>query len=247
MNNSVYQRKFWINRPGGFTLLEILVAIAILALVVSSLYGAYSGTMETTEKVESVRNVDQVARLALVQLADDFKCLYYEKAQKEGEDSPYHFGGGTGLELEGESGPIVSFATTSHLGFEMSFPNLRINRVGYILEKQGDSDLSYTLVRQETGFADLPGEHDETVVELADGIESLTLTYVNEDGQTFSQWDTRAAETEGLLPRLVHIRLEMAGEKSRVFTTSVAIRGQVDENSLQQAADSRQQITSTRH
>ena len=41
----------------GFTLLEILIAIAILALVVSSLYGAYSGTMETTEMVESARDV----------------------------------------------------------------------------------------------------------------------------------------------------------------------------------------------
>jgi hypothetical protein len=196
--------------------------------------------METTEKVESVRNVDQVARLALVQLTDDFKSLYYEKVQGEGEDSPYHFGGGMEMELEGEGGPIVTFATTSHLGFEMIFPNLRINRVGYILEKQGDSDHSYTLVRQETAFADLPGEHDETVVELADGIESLTLTYVNEDGQIVSQWDTWAPETEGLLPRLVHIRLAMAAEKSRIFTTSVAIRGQEEEGDGQQAVGSRQ-------
>jgi type II secretion system protein J len=235
MNNSISRSKFYLNRPGGFTLLEILIAIAILALVVSSLYGAYSGTMETTEKVESVRNVDQVARLALVQLTDDFKSLYYEKAQEESEDSPYHFGGGREMEIEGEGGPVVTFVTTSHLGFEMMFPSFRINRVSYVLEKQGDSDLSYTLVRTESSFADLPGEHDETKVELADGVESLTLNYVDAEEQTFSQWDTEEAESEGLLPRLVQIRLEMAGESPRVFTTSVAIGRQVDEGSGEQA------------
>ena len=143
------------------------------------------------------------------------------------------FGGGTEREIEGEGGAIVAFATTSHLGFEMTFPHLRINRVGYTLEKQRDNELYYTLVRKESGFADLPGEHDETVVELADGIKSLTLTYVSEDGQTFSQWDTKAAETEGLLPRVVHIRLEMGGGKSGVFTTSAPIRVQEDEGSLE--------------
>ena len=65
----------------GFTLLEILIAIAILALVVSSLYGAYSGTMETTEMVESARDIDQAARLALMQMVDDFSSLYYKKAE----------------------------------------------------------------------------------------------------------------------------------------------------------------------
>ena len=126
---------------GGFTLLEILIAVAILALVVSSLYGAYSGTLKTTELVESIRDVDQVARLALMQMADDFKALYYQKAQEEGEESPYSFGGG--MEGEGEEGAIVTFATTSHLGFDLTFPSQRINRVSYVLEKQPDNEKLY--------------------------------------------------------------------------------------------------------
>jgi type II secretion system protein J len=215
-------------RNGGFTLIEILIAIAILALVVSSLYGAYSGTLDTTEMVESMRDVDQVARLALMQMVDDFKSLYYQKAQGEGEESPYSFDGVT--EVEGEGGTIVAFATTSHLDFDMTFPSHRINRVSYVLEKQPDNEKLYRLVRNEIPFADLPGERQEIVVEIADGVESLSLNYLDEDGQQFSQWDSK---TEGLLPRLVQIRLQMAGEKSRVFPTSVAIRAQEARDSLQ--------------
>jgi type II secretion system protein J len=211
----------------GFTLLEILIAIAILALVMSSLYGAYSGTLETTEMVESARDVDQTARLALMQMVDDFSSLYYKKAEGESENSPFRFQGVT--EAEGEGGTVVEFASTSHLGFDGSFPNLRINRVSYVLEKQEDNQKYYRLVRMELPFVDLSGEREETAVELADTVESLTLTYVNGDGETLSQWDSKAAETEGLLPRLVRIRLQLAGEKARVFTTTVAIQSQEEE------------------
>jgi type II secretion system protein J len=222
----VRDRRWEGNR--GFTLLEILIAIAILALVVSSLYGAYSGTLNTTEMVESIRDVDQVARLALMQMVDDFKCLYYQKAEGEDKESPYSFGGV--MEAEGEGGEIVAFATTSRLDFDMTFPSQRINRVSYVVEQQPDNEKLYRLVRKELPFAGLSGEGQEILVEIADGVESLSLTYFNEDGQQFSQWDSKA---EGLLPRLVHIRLQMAGDKSRLFTTSVAIRAQEAEDKKQ--------------
>lgn len=211
----------------GFTLLEILIAIAILALVVSSLYGAYSGTMQTTEMVESARDIDQAARLALMQMVDDFSSLYYKKAEKENEDSPFRFQGGMDGESERET--VVQFASTAHLGFDGSFPNLRINRVSYVLEKQADNQRNYRLVRMELPFVDLSGEREETAVELADTVESLTITYLNEDGEALSQWDSKAEETDGTLPRLVNIRLQLAGEKSRVFSTIVAIQAREEE------------------
>ena len=213
----------------GFTLLEILIAIAILALVVSSLFGAYSSTMETTEMVESARDVDQAARLALMQMVDDFSSLYYKKAEGENEDSPFRLQGG--MDAEGGGGTVVEFASTAHLGFDGSFPNLRINRVSYVLEKQPDNQRYYRLVRMELPFVDLSGEREETAVELADTVESLTITYLNEDGETLSQWDSKAEETEGILPRLVNIRLQLAGEKSRVFSTTVAIQAREEDDS----------------
>ncbi len=232
--DSLCSRRYALSRlcwRAGFTLLEILIAIAILALVVSSLYGAYSGTLATTEMVASARDVDQAARLALMQMVDDFSSLYYRKAEGENENSPFRFQGG--MDGESERGTVVEFASTAHLGFDGSFPNLRINRVSYVLEKQADNQRYYRLVRMELPFVDLSGEREETAVELADTVESLTLTYLNEDGETLSQWDSKAEETEGLLPRLVHIRLQLAGEKSRVFATTVAIQAQETAGSRQ--------------
>ena len=128
------------------------------------------------------------------------------------------------MDGESEGGTVVEFASSAHLGFDGSFPNLRINRVSYVLEKQADNKRYYRLVRMELPFVNLPGEREETAVELADSVESLTVTYLNEDGETLAQWDSKAEETDGILPRLVRIRLQLAGEKSRAFTATVALQ-----------------------
>jgi hypothetical protein len=160
-------------------------------------------------------------------MLDDFSSLCYKEAEGEDEDSPFRFQGG--MDGESEGGTVVEFASTAHLGFDGSFPNLRINRVSYVLEKQADNERYYRLVRMELPFVDLPGEREETAIELADTVESLTVTYLNKDGETMSQWDSKAQDTEGILPRLVHIRLQLAGEKSRVFTAKVALQALEEE------------------
>jgi general secretion pathway protein J len=210
------------NRNGGFTLLEIIIAIAILAIVFSSLYAAYSSTLETTEQVESERDIEQAARLGLMRMADDLASVYVQEAENDSEDSPYRFVGGSSDSLD-QGDTVVEFATSGHLDFDMIFPSLRINRVSYVLEKQAEEERSYRLVRREIPFAGLGGEEHKAEIEVADGVEQLTLTYVGEEGQIAGQWDSQAPETKGLAPRLVYIRLQMAEDKSRFFTTTVAL------------------------
>ena len=210
------------NRNGGFTLLEIVIAIAILAIVFSSLYAAYSNTLETTEQVEIERDIEQAARLGLMRMADDLASVYVQEVENESEDSPYRFVGGSSDSL-GQGETVVEFATSGQLDFDMIFPSLRINRVSYVLERQTENERYYRLVRREIPFVGLGGEGYEAEIEVADGVEQLTLTYVGEEGEVASQWDSQAPETEGLVPRLIHIRLQMAEDKSRFFTTTVAL------------------------
>ena len=202
--------------------MELVIAIAILAVVFTSLYSAYSSTLDTTEAVERERDVEQAARLGLMRITDDLASLYSLEIEGDSEASPYSFEGQDAESLE-EGGTVLEFATSGHLDFNMIFPSLRINRVWYALEKQPDNERYYRLIRGESPFAGLVAEGQETVVEVAENVEGLTLTFVDADGQTQSQWDSAAPESQGLLPRLVHIRLQLAGDRSRVFAATVAI------------------------
>jgi general secretion pathway protein J len=208
----------------GFTLLEILIALSIVAVVFTSLYGVYNSTLETTEVVERGTEVDHVARLALLQMADDFKSLYYVDASEDPSASPYLFVGGEIDSLEG-AGTVVEFASTAHLDFSVNSPGLRISRLRYILEKEGDNGGSHRLIRHEQTFPTISEQSSESTVELADGVEQLTLIYVDTDGQTSPAWDSSATLDGNPLPRLIAIRLRMAGGSSgqpREFALAVA-------------------------
>ncbi len=207
----------------GFTLLEIVIAIAILAVIFTGLYSAYSSTLDTTEAVESERDVEQAARLGLMQIADDLASLYYREVEGgDAEPSPYRFEGADSEALD-EGGTVLEFTTTASLDFNMVFPSLRINRVSYALEKQADTERYYRLVRRELPFADLGGAGQESVIEVMEGVETLSVSYFDQEGQVQSQWDSEAPESETVLPRLVQVRLQLAAAKSRLFTATVAL------------------------
>ena len=204
--------------------MEIVIALAILATVVTSLYASYSGTLESADLVERAKDTELAGRMVLMQVADDLKSLYYKPHEGDPEASPYRFMGGEESDEEVKS--VVEFATTSHLGFDLSFPSLRINRVSYLLEEKTGKERCQLLVRRELPFAELKVESKETKVEMADCVEKFTLEYVDAESQRFSQWDSSAANSSSSLPRLVKIRLQMGtgnSDRHRLFTTTVSL------------------------
>jgi general secretion pathway protein J len=57
----------------GFTLLEIVVAIAIFAVVISLIYPAYTGTYRYINAAESQAEIYQMARITLDRIIDDLE------------------------------------------------------------------------------------------------------------------------------------------------------------------------------
>ncbi|HYA02706.1 MAG TPA: type II secretion system protein GspJ [Syntrophobacteria bacterium] len=213
------------SHPAGFTLIEILIALAILALVLSSLFSAYSETLATTELVETSKEVDQAARLTLAQMADDLKSLYQQEVKGDPKDSPYRFVGG-GKETEGDTLEVMTFASTGHLGFDPTGPSMCINRIAYVLRKAKEGDQYFQLIRRERPFADFEGQGEEREVELADAVEELVVSYGDEGGGSLADaWDSASPEHGGQPPRLVQLRLKVAAgpsQGSRIFTALVA-------------------------
>jgi len=60
----------------GFTLLEILVAMAMVVTIVSIVYGTYSATSKSTQTYKSKMAVSQELRNVLEQMARQIRCLY---------------------------------------------------------------------------------------------------------------------------------------------------------------------------
>lgn len=78
--------KLKVTRPGrfakGFTLVEILVAVAIIATIVSMVYGSYFATAKSTEAYKAKMTVSSQARKVLMQMARQIRCSYISKEKK---------------------------------------------------------------------------------------------------------------------------------------------------------------------
>lgn len=60
----------------GFTLLELLVAVAMITIILSMVYGSYFATSRSAEACEARINLSQDARKVLEQIARQIRCSY---------------------------------------------------------------------------------------------------------------------------------------------------------------------------
>jgi len=60
----------------GFTLVELLVAIAVLAMVSMLIYGAFAGMRRSKEGVERINDRYREGRLAMARIARELQSAY---------------------------------------------------------------------------------------------------------------------------------------------------------------------------
>lgn len=70
--------RFW----KGFTLIEILVAVAIIVTIFSMVYGSYFATAKSTDIYKTRMTLSQQARKVLGQLARQIRCSYIGKKEE---------------------------------------------------------------------------------------------------------------------------------------------------------------------
>ncbi|MHC4632893.1 MAG: PulJ/GspJ family protein, partial [Planctomycetota bacterium] len=66
----------------GFTLVEILVAMAIIVTIVSMVYGSYFATSKSAETCKAKMALSQQVRKVLQQMARQIRCSYADKAEE---------------------------------------------------------------------------------------------------------------------------------------------------------------------
>src|SRR6056297_912646 len=127
--------------PGGFTLIEMLVAISILAIIVSILFGSFSFLFSGADRVKENIVAYQQARICFDRLATDLQSLYvalppaYEPPDFDDEPEPYR----VTAETAGEGEGYLRFTAFSHLPLGGGVP-ARIAEIIYYLdatEEQG--------------------------------------------------------------------------------------------------------------
>ncbi len=216
-------------RPGGeygFTLLEIVVAIAIFAVIISLLYPAYTGTYRNIETAETQAEIYEMARTAMIRIVEDLESTYIPEPSQggQGETNNEAFTGQDDF-IEGRKSDKIRFFSRSHIDLEESQAEGGEAKIAYypILKE----DKSITLYRSDTrNNLDWP-EDNSGGWRICEGLYSVNFTYRGKDDNTYDAWDESVAGPERSLPLMVTVTLEFIDkddpEKPLTFSTSVAL------------------------
>ncbi len=188
--------------PHGFTLLELMIALAISGIVVACLFAVYNQTLEIGKDVKNQAGLEQSARMIISQLHRDLEGLYYRNSQNASSSAPYSFRGGkrSGMSLRetGEGKVLLSFASTTPLDFrEEAFPEKRLFRVRYILRQTGPQEQGPgILLRSQLSFPKI--REDPAHVALSDQVSDFSLSFMDSSDRERDTWDStsRAAKEE---------------------------------------------------
>jgi len=65
------------DREGAFTLIEILVALAIFSIALTAIYGSFASALANKERAETQAQVFRTGRLAISRMAEDLQAAFY--------------------------------------------------------------------------------------------------------------------------------------------------------------------------
>jgi len=204
--------------PRGFTLIEMMLAISVLALILTMLASAFSTIAHSKVHAEGRLMVDREGRALLWQLT---------KELRNAVQTPYAASNvallGNGRMGRGLPIDTITLSTFSG-GHRRAVTGLTPETiVTYNLTPNPDQQGWYMLQRsQQSGLLTNTVAQQTTV--LADNILSLHLRYF--DGQRWGEsWDSSSLQRGTQLPIAVAIQIQMAAPGGRVmdFATQVTV------------------------
>ena len=200
-------------QSNGFTLLEVMLAMGILAVITTVIYASFSTAGRNVEQAETSRDRTDLARTLVAKMSDDIANAYYNPAMKE---TIFYGKKSTTTENEPRFDGVALTTLTNWRKPDSRETDLW--EVGYRFETGPEGD-GQVLVRREKRDLDkerTPLEGGTDMI-ITDRIKELRLRYY--DGTTSAwkeEWDSR---TTGRLPKAVEIRLVL--EDGPAFLTSV--------------------------
>jgi prepilin-type N-terminal cleavage/methylation domain-containing protein len=176
----------------GFTLVEILIAILILALVTSTIYAAYRGTFRLVTESEQQGDGYEAARAVMGRIQRDLGALapykqeFYFVSKKQ--------------DLGNDDFMTLAFSTAAHISFDEQEPSGGMAVVRYIVEEDrspsglpadGSGTPSYRLMRVDRliGQTARNTALDRGFV-LCEKVQAMSFHFFDGSGKEYTTWDS---------------------------------------------------------
>jgi general secretion pathway protein J len=198
------------HRSCGFTLIEVLLAIFIGAIVLTVLYASFFQIVNAKDSAEDNLDLYHEARVIISKMTEDLSMAYPRGMvyPVQGASASSFFVGRAEQQVGRSS---VDFTSLSHAAGINSGDSDQAE-ITYYLKPVPQSDLFFLMRRENPRIGS-----DSSAIEypLSERVVGFTLTYMRTDGDEFiNEWDS--AQTSSL-PRAVDITLTLRSAKGEDF------------------------------
>lgn len=211
------------NRRSGFTLIEVLLALAILAIISTVIYSSFSTAGQSVEHAEAQRDNTDLARTLIAKMSSDLSNAFCSPGYSAALQSKTIFYGKK-VDTPGDDsiGRIDSlFLTTLTNWRSPNSKEMDLWEVGYFFKEKPEGE-GYVLMRREKRdfTTDEPPLEGGAEYAITDKIEELRLRYYV-GSQWKDEWGSSSpCKSLGQL-KAVEISLTIAG--GRQYITQVEI------------------------
>ena len=229
MTNLKYQRPYQTER--GFTLLELLVAVFISALVLALIATSFFQIINSKDKVEDQLELLHEARVIFSRIGKDLSSVYPRgKVANTAADYPYIYFLGTSEEQTDNSRLEFSSFTRNPIEFNRESDQSEIT---YFLaladeEENFDPDIPvYALIRKENPW--FGNEEGGTQYPISERVRNFRLIYLNNkrvedpllEQEDIKEWN--ALQLGGALPKAVGVEIVLMDDEGvdHAFSTTI--------------------------
>jgi general secretion pathway protein J len=187
----------------GFTLLELLIAISIFALVSAISFGTLTQILEQRERIEQERNYWRSLSILMTQLEDDL-TFAINRSVRDIDGTPVAAFIGREVDSRAVSPPSLEF-TRAGLWVLANNSAPAVGRIAYRLQDK-------KILRQQWVDLDRSPTSEPRSVVLLDEVEELRLRFMSPDGKWTLAWP--ALQSKYALPTGVEIIITTSRNKT---------------------------------
>ncbi len=217
-----------MKKQRGFTMMEILIAVGLLAIIGAMLYGGLTRTIDTKEQIEVISDRYDEIRIAMNRMAVELSMAYLsDHYNREERHSKTLFR----EDSEGEGDRLI-FTSFSHVRRVRDSKESDQNVLTYWVDSDPEDGATTALLRKErvridetTGEDVFDDDVSYTDV-LCTRVRRLSFDYWDENDKEWQEeWDSDSMENNNKLPPRVRVRMTVDDEngRERVYETQAEI------------------------
>jgi general secretion pathway protein J len=206
----------YLRHEKAFTLIEILIALAILAILSTLIYGTFAQSRLLATRMEATSEAYQTVRQIFQVMQDELSMAYYVEPTGADLTSNVVFIAKS-PDLKGQLStdqPLLRFTTLGHRRWQPDSPETDLSLVEYEIKKDPTTNLLTLYHREETNLLSTTETSTEEY-ELAEGLKEFSLRFF--DGADWGDsWDSTEKKD---VPQAVEVKFVVPIEnEDRTFS-----------------------------